>query len=198
MLVGVTGGIGSGKSRICSLLGRLLGAVVISADEMCRDFLEVGREGYTQFVRSVGDRFLESDGRINRMQLREAVFSDTRLKLLLESILHPLVRASILKIADKHKPLIVVAEVPLLFESGWHHDFDIIISVYTPETTAIERVSKRDKVSVRQTKKIIGFQLPGVHKNRHADFVIRNDASWRDTEKQVIDLAAILEKENSA
>lgn len=197
MLVGVTGGIGSGKSRISSLLGKLLGAVVVSADEMCRDFLEVGREGYEQFVRSVGDRFLESDGKINRTRLREAMFSDPQLKLLLESILHPLVRASLLNIAEKHKKFIVIAEVPLLFESGWHHDFDFIVSVYTPETTAIERVSKRDNVTVHQTKKIVGSQLPVEHKSKRADYVIKNDSNWRDTEKQVADLAMVLEKENS-
>ena len=118
MIVGVTGGIGSGKSRVAGLLGKILCGIVINADDVCRDLLEHGNQGYIQFVKSGGRQFLDSGGVLDRVKLREKIFTDSTLKNRLESILHPLVLEKIRSISFNNPETIIVAEVPLLFESG--------------------------------------------------------------------------------
>ena len=139
----MTGGIGSGKSRVASLLGRLLTGIVISADDVCRELLEAGREGYLQFVRSGGTQFLDGDGVINRVKLREKIFADPALRDQLEAILHPLVLERIQAVAEDAPDSFVIAEVPLLFERGWQDQFDTIIAVSAPQDVVVQRVVDR-------------------------------------------------------
>lgn len=194
MIVGVTGGIGSGKSRVASLLGRLLGGIVISADDVCRELLEAGREGYLQFVRSGGTQFLDGDGVINRVKLREKIFADPALRDQLEAILHPLVLERIQAVAEDAPDSFVIAEVPLLFERGWQDQFDTIIAVSAPQDVVVQRVVDRDRISREDVGKIIAVQMPMEEKNSRADHVIDNSADWQESEKQVVDLAARLKK----
>jgi dephospho-CoA kinase len=194
LIVGVTGGIGSGKSRVASLLGRLLGGIVISADEVCRELLEAGREGYLQFVRSGGTQFLDGDGVINRVKLREKIFADPALRDQLEAILHPLVLERIQALAKDAPDSFVIAEVPLLFERGWQDQFDTIIAVSSPEDVVVQRVVDRDRISREDVGKIIAVQMSMEEKSSRADHVIDNSADWQESEKQVVDLAARLKK----
>lgn len=194
MIVGVTGGIGSGKSRVASLLGRLLTGIVISADDVCRELLEAGREGYLQFVRSGGTQFLDGDGVINRVKLREKIFADPALRDQLEAILHPLVLERIQAVAEDAPDSFVIAEVPLLFERGWQDQFDTIIAVSAPQDVVVKRVVDRDRISREDVGKIIAVQMPMEEKNSRADHVIDNSADWQESEKQVVDLAARLKK----
>lgn len=194
MIVGVTGGIGSGKSRVASLLGRLLTGIVISADDVCRELLEAGREGYLQFVRSGGTQFLDGDGVINRVKLREKIFADPALRDQLEAILHPLVLERIQAVAEDAPDSFVIAEVPLLFERGWQDQFDTIIAVSAPQDVVVQRVVDRDRISREDVGKIIAVQMPMEEKNSRADHVIDNSADWQESEKQVVDLAARLKK----
>lgn len=194
MRVGVTGGIGSGKSRVASLLGRLLTGIVISADDVCRELLEAGREGYLQFVRSGGTQFLDGDGVINRVKLREKIFADPALRDQLEAILHPLVLERIQAVAEDAPDSFVIAEVPLLFERGWQDQFDTIIAVSAPQDVVVQRVVDRDRISREDVGKIIAVQMPMEEKNSRADHVIDNSADWQESEKQVVDLAARLKK----
>jgi dephospho-CoA kinase len=190
----VTGGIGSGKSRVASLLGRLLGGIVLSADDVCRELLEAGREGYLQFVRSGGTQFLDSDGVINRVKLREKIFADPALRNQLEAILHPLVLERIQAVAKDAPESFVIAEVPLLFERGWQDQFDTIIAVSSPEEVVVQRVVNRDRISREDVGKIIAVQMSMEEKNSRADHVIDNSADWQESEKQLVDLAARLKK----
>jgi len=194
MLIAVTGGVGSGKSRVASLLGRLLDGIVINADELCRDLLEPGGQGYVQFVASGGERFLDEDRKIDRVKLREELFGDTDLREKLESILHPLVFSSIRNIAADNPDSIVIAEVPLLYETNTQDQFDTVISVYAPEETLIERVAQRDNATPAETRKIVTAQMSVEEKNRRANHIVRNDGDWQDTHNQVVDLASILQK----
>ena len=190
----MTGGIGSGKSRVASLLGRLLTGIVISADDVCRELLEAGREGYLQFVRSGGTQFLDGDGVINRVKLREKIFADPALRDQLEAILHPLVLERIQAVAEDAPDSFVIAEVPLLFERGWQDHFDTIIAVSSPQDVVVQRVVDRDRISREDVGKIIAVQMPMEEKNSRADHVIDNSADWQESEKQVVDLAARLKK----
>lgn len=194
MIVGVTGGVGSGKSKVASLLGKLLSGIVISADDVCRELLEPGREGYLQFVRSGGSRFLDGDGVINRVTLREKIFADPELRAQLEAILHPLVLEKIQNVAEDNPESVVIAEVPLLFERDWQDEFDTIITVFSPEDKLIERVMERDGISREEVGDIIATQMSMEEKNRRADYVINNSAHWQETENQLVELAIRLQK----
>lgn len=190
----MTGGIGSGKSTVATRLGKLLSAIVLSADDICRELMEPGCEGYSQFVRSGGERFLGGDGRIDRRRLREEIFSDAALKELLESILHPLVFNKIAETAEQYPQSTIIAEVPLLFESGRQHLFDLVISVSAPREQVLERVAQRDKVCRKAVLEVIAAQMSPEEKNRRADHVIENGSVLQETEKQLAVLAAALQK----
>ena len=190
----MTGGIGSGKSTVADRLGKLLSAPVLNADDICRQLLEPGCEGYTRFVRSGGERFLDDGGAINRRRLREEMFRNADLKELLESILHPLVFKKIKETAEQTPQSAVIAEVPLLFESGRHQLFDIVISVFSPEELVLERVVERDTVSPEAVLEVIAAQMPPEEKSRRADYVIENGFDLQETEKQLAALAEKLQK----
>jgi dephospho-CoA kinase len=196
LLIGITGGVGSGKSKVAARLGELLCGIVISADDVCRDLLEVGREGYKQFVQSGGSHFLDKDGTIDRRKLREALFTEASLRVQLESILHPLVLEKIRNVVKNNLKTAIIAEVPLLFESGWQHEFDTILSVFSQEDCLIDRVVKRDQTTREEVRRIIAAQMSMQEKNRSADYVVDNSAAWKDTEKQLMILAAKLQKNN--
>lgn len=194
MLIGITGGVGSGKSRVAARLGELLCGIVISADDVCRDLLDAGREGYKQFIQSGGSRFLDKNKAIDRRKLREALFTEASLRAQLESILHPLVLEKIRNIAENNRKSFIIAEVPLLFESGWQHEFDTVISVFSQEESLINRVVKRDHTTREEVRRIIAAQMSVQEKNSSADYVVDNSAAWKDTEKQLMILAAKLKK----
>ena len=189
MLIGVTGNIGAGKSRVAQLLAELLKAIVVSADDICRALLQPGAEGYRQFVSTTGSPFVTKGGELDRTALREALFDDERLKKSLESILHPLVRQTILEIVRDNPGTLVVAEVPLLFESGWQADFDVIISVYSSVDQQIARVVQRDHSTPDEARRIIDTQMNPDEKNRLADYVVFNEAGWDRLREQVEELA---------
>ena len=197
MIIGVTGGIGSGKSTVADRLGKRLSAIVIKADDICRELLEPGCRGYTRFVQSGGERFLDSTGALDRRRLRKEMFSNGALKDLLESILHPLVFKQIEETAEQNPGSTVIAEVPLLFESGQHHVFDLVISVFSPREQVLERVVERDKVGREAVLEVIAAQMPPEEKNRRADYVIENGSDLQETEKQLAALAAKLQKKIS-
>lgn len=194
MIIGVTGGIGSGKSTVADRLGKLLSAPVVNADDICRELLEPGCVGYSRFVRSGGERFLDGGGAIDRRRLREEMFRNAALKELLESILHPLVFKKIKETAEQNPQSAVIAEVPLLFESGRHQLFDIVISVFSPQELVLRRVVERDKVSPEAVLEVIAAQMPPEEKSRRADYVIENGFDLQETEKQLATLAAKLQK----
>lgn len=195
MLVGVTGSIGSGKSSVAKLLGKLLSARVFSADEICRQMLEVDQPAYLEFVKRWGTKFLGADKKIDRSLLREQIFLDLDIRESLESILHPMVRTKLLeeKLSTPSQ-CFMVAEVPLLYESGWEHDFDSIVCVACDTSHVIDRVKKRDKVSADEVEKIITSQMLASKKKKRADWVIDNNSGFSETEVQVTALAETLKK----
>jgi dephospho-CoA kinase len=186
MLLGVTGTIGSGKSYVAARLGLILGAQVLSADLICRGLLDKDQPGYLAFVKQGGRIYLNSNGDIDRPRLRQAAFTDLDIRRVLEEILHPLVRQCLAKARTAQAPdRCVVAEVPLLFESGWQGDFDYIICVAVSRATALSRVAKRDKVNRAEVERIIDIQMDLNEKCRRADRVIDNDGPQSQTDTQI-------------
>lgn len=198
MLIAVTGNIGSGKTKVAETLGDLLGAQVLDADLMCRELMEPGREGFEAFLRQGGQRFVTSSGMLDRAALRSALFRDPLLRKTLEAILHPLVRKGIMaRRSRRGDEDMVVAEIPLLFESGWENDVAIVITVRADEEKLVERVVGRDGGDPGNVYEILAAQMDQSEKCRKADYVIDNSGEWGNTVKQVTDLAGQLKIKNS-
>ena len=193
MLIGVTGSIGAGKSFVAGLLGNVLGAEVLSADEICRQQLEKDRGGYAAVVDRWGTTYLDESQEIDRVRLRRAVFQDPDVRRQLEDILHPLVREQVLDARQAAGPeRFVVAEVPLLYESGWEGDFDWVVCVSTALDLAVARVARRDGADEGEVLTIIGTQMPSAEKQARADAVIDNSDDPEKTRDQVVQLAEFL------
>ena len=193
MLIGVTGGIGCGKTRVARLLSENLTARYTSSDEICRELLVKDQPGYLQFVRSFGDRFLDDEKNIDRALLRTHIFSDDISRQQLESILHPLVHKRILtesRKVDVGRP--VIAEVPLLFECGWEHDFDGIVCVTASRDTVIERIMARDCVSRTEAGRIIDVQMDLDEKATRSDWIIDNDGDYDQTRLRLVQVAEMI------
>ncbi len=193
MLIGITGSIGCGKSLVADRLSELLAAPVLKSDDLCRELMEPGKVGYHAFIENYGTVFLKEDGTIDRVALRKAVFEKPSLRLFLESILHPLVRKAILETQqDGEAGAVVIVEIPLLFESGWQDDFDLIIAVWASRDVAMERVIRRDNTDSKSIAAIIESQMDLKLKCEAADCVIDNSGTWSDTERQLVELSAVV------
>jgi len=194
--IGLTGGIASGKSSVSQRLAQLLGCIHIDADEICRQLLEPKEEGWSEFTRIFGSRYLAADGRINRPRLRKDLFGDEEFRKEVNAIIHPMVKKRILAqmdhITGSAGSTRVLVEVPLLFEVQWENLFDIIIVVYADYEKCLNRLMERDGIVKAAAVRELESQLPLAEKVMQADHVIDNSGSLADTNKQVEHLAELL------
>lgn len=198
MKVAITGGIGSGKSSVATVLAGLLSADLFSADQVCHQLMLPGASGWQGIVMTWGKRFLNADDTINRATLREAVFRDAAMRHRLETILHPLIRNMLknsMAAVDKRGGVSVV-EVPLLYEVQWQDEFDIVIVVYAPETICIDRICSRDGLGAEEAGRILETQIPPEEKARLAAYVIDNSGLWAQTFQQVNRLVRLIGKKS--
>lgn len=180
MKVAVTGNVGSGKSAICAMLAGLLGARVVDSDAICRTLLLPEQAAWKSVKKIWPAELFNVDGSIDRVGLRERIFSSDALRDELEGILHPLVQDEIIRemgLADSLGQHLLV-EVPLLYEVGWQTRFDAVVVVYAPACTSVKRVTSRDGVSRDQVEAILRLQLPPETKADRADYVIDNSGLW--------------------
>jgi dephospho-CoA kinase len=196
MIIAVTGGIATGKSTVSRLLGRCLGADVLDADLLCRDLLIKGNPGWQDVQQVWGERFMNPQGEIDRILLRNTIFEDGKIRRELEQILHPLVRAEINSAAHRKKMAgeALLVEVPLLFEVGWQEDFDWTVTVFASADCCMQRIVSRDKVTEEDAGRILSAQMPSVCKAFLADSVIDNSGFFLHTCLQVYHLAGYLRK----
>jgi dephospho-CoA kinase len=192
--IAVTGGYGSGKSSVSRLLARGLTGQLVNTDELCRTLLEPGQDGFLFVQKTFGDRFLTTDGVLDRGLLRQAAFGDTEVKDKLEDILHPLVRGEVKKNVEvcQNAGVHLVVEVPLLFEVSWQDDFDISVLVRIDNKTSAERAVQRDNITVADAERIIALQMPMSQKEVLADYIIDNGGTFASTAQQVAWLATLL------
>jgi dephospho-CoA kinase len=187
LLIGLTGGIGSGKSRVAELF-TAYGALVVDADQIARFILEPGEKGWQALQDKFGGQFIKEDQGVDRKKLRQSIFSDPELKGTVDAILHPLIRDEVTRICEKGRvgnyPLTVV-EVPLLYEAGWQDDFNQVIVVAANDETCLQRIMTRDKVSRREAEQAMAAQMDISTKVVLADHVIDNSGGWDDTAHQV-------------
>jgi dephospho-CoA kinase len=185
--IAVTGSLGSGKSTAGKILAGVLEARHVDTDQLCRKEMLPGSQGYEHFSKTFGPEYLHGDGSINRAFLRQAVFSDSRIRDELENILHPLVRQQVsdLSHVSSISGTDMVVEVPLLFEVGWQDDFDVSVVVYVPEDQCLARVSDRDGLSAEEIRRVFASQLPISLKLKYAHFVIDNSGTFVSTALQL-------------
>ena len=174
LVIGLTGGIGSGKSTVAEGFAEL-GVPVIDADLIAREVVEPGQPGLAAVVRAFGVGILDEDGRLDRKRLRERVFAEPAERRRLEALLHPLIRAEMRRrIAACTAPYCLLV-VPLLLESGQSDLVQRILVVDVPETIQVERVLQRDGDTPERARAILSAQMPRDERLARADDIIAND-----------------------
>lgn len=192
-LVGLTGGIASGKSTVAEILKRQ-GAAIINADVLAREVVEPGHQAWTEIVNTFGTAVLQPDRALDRQKLRAIIFDDAAARKKIESIIHPQVRALAEQRIREHAAAgyaVIVYEVPLLFEGNLQEWLRPVILVACDVDTQRNRLQSRDNLSAAQAQKHIDAQMSLEAKRRLADYVIENNGSLEDLKRQV---QAVLEK----
>ena len=182
-VIALTGGIGAGKSLVANYFFSL-GAEVMDADQLAREAIERGSEGFDQVLLAFGDEILK-DGDINRRALGEIVFSDSEKRRILESIIHPKVQQAL---ADARKELsddqILIYEIPLLVETNAAAKFDLVITVEAPMEARIERLRNRG-LHISEIEKRIASQATVEARKAIANIVIENDGNEEELLRKV-------------
>ena len=194
-VIGLTGGIGTGKSEVSRLLGAL-GAEVIEADKVGHEAYEPGTPGWREVVEAFGDGVLDADGRIDRKRLGGIVFDDEQARERLNGIVHPIVRRLLeerIEGLEREGARVVVIEVPLLIEaikqqSRWTRMLDEIWVVTAPEEQVVARVRARSGLDEKAIRTRIGSQATERERIEHADAVIDNSGSLEGLRREVTNL----------
>jgi len=192
-LVGLTGGIASGKSTVASILRRL-GAAIVNADELAREVVEPEQDAWKEIIETFGHDILQADKTLDRKKLRTLVFDRPEARKKLEAIIHPRVRALAERRINELKAAgssVIVYEVPLLFEGQIHLWLRPVILVACDMRTQKQRLLERDQLTESEAEKHIAAQMSLEEKRKLADYVIENNGSLAELEEQV---RAVLQK----
>lgn len=189
LLVGLTGGIGSGKSTVAEMLGRL-GAVVLDADDLARRAVEPGTPGHERVVDAFGSDVLARSGEIDRERLADVVFADSEARRRLESIVHPEVARLFAEALEGYRDTdqIVVCVVPLLVERSLQAAFDVIVVVSASPEVRVARLVTERRMKAEDVRDRMAAQLSDEERDRAGHVVIRNEGTLEDLERAVGDL----------
>lgn len=173
--LGLTGGIGSGKSLVADMLQEL-GATVIDTDRVAHELTAPGGQAIPSIRDAFGDDLIREDGAMDRDRMRALVFEDPSSRKMLEAIIHPLIRKRVGELATQATGCYIVFVVPLLIESGrWRHQVDRVCVVDCDRQTQIDRVVSRNGLALPQIERILAAQATRQERLDHADDVITND-----------------------
>ncbi len=196
LTVGITGGIGAGKTTVCKIFEEL-GAKVIYADELAKEIME-NDESLKKKIKKIFGEKSYIGGKLNRKFIADIIFSSDEKRKLLESIVHPAVIKRILsdlkKIADEGKYNFVIVETALIFESGFDKELDYVLVVDADDEIKIKRIMERDKCSRGEVLKRMRAQLDSKIKRELADMVIINDGDIDELRKKVSFFYSLFEK----
>ena len=182
--IGLTGGIGSGKSTVASLFARH-GAPVIDTDELARELVRPGMPAHHDILATFGPSVFSTNGDLDREKMRARVFTDAAERLRLEHILHPRIRDEVMRrLSELTVPYVLVA-VPLLIETGFDNLVDRILVVDCDEQTQIDRTMKRSGLSAADVQNVIAAQASRHERLARADDVVDNNNGMAALEKQV-------------
>lgn len=189
MIIGLTGGIASGKSTVSSMLTKL-GAALVDADRIAREVVLPGEPALYAVVHEFGQAVLTEEGTLNRKKLGEIVFADESKRKKLERIVHPAIRAVMKRkmeeLESENPHLLVVADIPLLYESGLQTMFEEVMLVYVPPDVQLLRLMNRDGLTKEQAEARIRAQMPIEQKRQLADWIIDNSGTVEQTYEQVL------------
>lgn len=186
-VVGLTGGIGSGKSAVSALFEKH-GITVVDADVVARQVVEKGQPALTKIAQHFGSDLLEADGSLNRAALRQRIFANPEERKWLEALLHPLIREEIQRqLRAASGPYVILAS-PLLVESGQSKTVQRVLVVDAPEELQLQRAMARDANSTAQVRAVMATQATREERLRHADDIILNDKTLDELIPQVEDL----------
>jgi dephospho-CoA kinase len=183
-LVGLTGGIASGKSHVASLLAER-GASVIDADEVARDVVSQGSEGLAQVTASFGNEVLLPSGELDRKKLGEIVFANSDKRLELEAILHPLIKSRTMELIKAQVSDLVIYAVPLLVEAKVDYPFDAVITVEAGLDNQVSRLIASRSLSEAEAWQRVNAQTSATERVARADFVIDSSGTKDQTREQV-------------
>lgn len=193
-VIGITGGIASGKSSISQFIREELGFTIIDADIAAREVVEPGQDAYQEVIKVFGTDLLLPDASIDRAKLGSIIFHDEKKRLKLNKIVHPAVRKRMLmqkELAFELGEKVLFMDIPLLFESKLTHMVDKTIVIYVDERIQLERLKKRNGLSELDAKARIDSQMPLVEKKKLADAVVNNNGSLLESKKQVREILAM-------
>ena len=186
-VIGLTGGIGSGKSTVASIFVNL-GIEVINADQLARDVVEPGSPALVTIVERYGEYILQEDGSLNRSQLREIVFADANEREWLEQLTHPLIAQLIKDQLRAVSSPYAILESPLLIETDQKELVDRILVIDIVEETQLQRTLARDDSTEATIKAIVNSQIPREQRLEAADDIVDNSAKFEATEREVLRL----------
>ena len=195
-VIGLTGGIASGKSTV----GRMLSeqnVPIIDTDKLAREVVEPGKPALEELVSTFGAEILKDDKTLDRHRMLEMILTDAGTRRLVENIIHPHVfkrMDQILQQLAASGNNVVIVEVPLLFEAGWQDLFDYVVSVVAPEPICIKRLAERKKMSIDMASRWMATQIPQEVKAKRSDYVVHNNAGLDELQIQVDRLSEILKQ----
>lgn len=189
-IVGVTGGIASGKSTVSNII-KDLGFTVVDADQAARDIVEPGHETLKEVVSAFGEEILNEDGTLNRGKLGSIIFHNDDKRLMLNAIMHPAIRNHMeeqKEAAFSNGEEVVFMDIPLLFEGEQTQSFDVSLLVYVDADIQLQRLMARNELSEDEALARIRSQMPISEKKVLADAVINNNGTIEQSKQQLIDI----------
>jgi dephospho-CoA kinase len=197
LIVGLTGGVASGKTAVSQVL-KEEGAYIIDADQIARELVQPHQPAWKELIRAFGQEILQEDGSIHRKKLAAKVFADPEQRKLLNQILHPRIREEMgrraKEIGQQDPEAIVVIDGPLLVELGDHRKMDKLIVVTSTRSQQLERLKDRDGANPEEALRMVSAQMPLEEKLKFADIVIRNEGSLEETKKRAREVFKVLKK----
>ena len=187
-VLGITGGIGSGKSCVSRLLASYCLIPFVDVDQCCRNLLDINEPGWLALRSEFGNAFLQQNGAVDRAVLRQRIFNEVETRRRIDSLLHPLAREAMRRQVDFYRAPLVLVEIPLLYEAGWQGDVDAVLVVYARRGVQCCRIMRRDGVLRREAAQAIASQMSLKEKADQAAYVIDNSRGWAITRGQVVSL----------
>lgn len=185
-VLGLTGGIGSGKSTVASMFAEL-GAEIVDADHLAREIVEPGQPALTDILQSFGPAVLLADGQLDRRKLAAIVFSDPAARSRLNTITHPRIRARMHVEVERRRaqPGLLILDIPLLFENARADEAEKVVVVWVDPPTQLRRLTERDGLTASEARQRMAAQMSLDEKKGLADHVIDNTGTLEQTRSQV-------------
>jgi dephospho-CoA kinase len=200
LIVGLTGGIATGKSTVCDML-RAEGAYIVDTDRISRQVVEPGTPGWRGVVDYFGKEILTGEGTLDRKRLGEIVFASSTERRALEAILHPRIfdekKRQIAAIRNNDPRAVVIVDIPLLIELGGRDTVDRVVLVYVSPEVQFDRLAKRDGARTQDALDRIASQIPINEKVQYADYIVNNEGPLEETKQEVKELFIKLKEEES-